>query len=87
MGYRREYQVEHRGEVAVRGGIVDVFPSTGEVAVRIDCFGDEVERLTEFDLSDQRSLRDLEAVELFGCRELSIDARTRGRAPHGSPAR
>src|SRR5581483_6765848 len=35
-GYRREYQVEHRGEVAVRGSIVDVFPSTADVPVRID---------------------------------------------------
>ena len=69
-GYRREYQVEHRGEVAVRGGIVDVFPSTAESPVRIDLWGDEVDRLTEFDVSDQRSVRDLERAEIFGCREL-----------------
>ncbi|HET9542436.1 MAG TPA: transcription-repair coupling factor, partial [Acidimicrobiales bacterium] len=36
LGYRREYQVEHRGEVAVRGSIVDVFPSTADQPVRID---------------------------------------------------
>ncbi len=72
LGYRREYQVEHRGELAVRGGIVDLFPSTGEIGVRIDCFGDEVDRLTEFDLADQRSVRDLSGVEIFGCRELVI---------------
>jgi transcription-repair coupling factor (superfamily II helicase) len=40
MGYRREHQVEHRGEFAVRGGIVDVFPSTADVPVRIDLWGD-----------------------------------------------
>ncbi len=39
-GYRREYQVEARGELAVRGGIVDVFPSTANRGVRIDLFGD-----------------------------------------------
>ena len=46
LGYRREYQVEHRGEMAVRGSIVDVFPSTGAAPVRIDLWGDEVDRLT-----------------------------------------
>jgi len=79
-GYRREYQVEHRGEVALRGGILDVFPSTGEAGVRVDCFGDEVERLTEFDVADQRSVRSLEEVAIFGCRELVPDAAMRRRA-------
>ena len=54
-GYRREDQVEHRGEVAVRGSIVDVFPSTADAPVRIDLWGDEVDRLTEFSVDDQRS--------------------------------
>jgi len=71
-GYRREHQVEHRGEFAVRGGIVDVFPSTADVPVRIDLWGDEVDRLTAFAVSDQRSSRDLRAVALFGCRELQL---------------
>jgi transcription-repair coupling factor (superfamily II helicase) len=70
MGYRREHQVEHRGELAVRGGIVDIFPSTSEVPVRIDLWGDEVDRLTEFAISDQRSLHELKAAVFFGCREL-----------------
>ena len=69
-GYRREHQVEHRGEFAVRGGIVDVFPSTADMPVRIDLWGDEVDRLTAFAVSDQRSSRDLSCVALFGCREL-----------------
>ena len=69
-GYRREYQVEHRGEVAVRGGIVDVFPSTADGPVRIDLWGDEVDRLTAFDVNDQRSTADLDRVEIFACREL-----------------
>ena len=46
MGYRREYQVEARGEVAVRGSIVDVYPSTADHPVRIDLWGDEVDRLS-----------------------------------------
>ena len=81
-GYRREYQVEHRGEVSVRGGIVDVFASTSDLPVRIDLWGDEVDRLTEFDPGDQRSLGELDAVELFGCREVvpTEDVRARARA-------
>ena len=80
LGYRRESLVEHRGELAVRGGIVDVFPSTADEPVRIDLWGDEVDRLTRFDVADQRSTDDLGAVELFGCRELVADAPMRERA-------
>ncbi|HEY9555510.1 MAG TPA: transcription-repair coupling factor, partial [Acidimicrobiales bacterium] len=54
-GYRREEIVEHRGEVAVRGSIIDVFPSTADRPVRIDLWGDEVDRLTEFSVVDQRA--------------------------------
>ncbi len=70
QGYRREYQVEHRGEVAVRGSIVDVYPSTADGPVRIDLWGNEVDRLSAFSVSDQRSRADVEVAELFGCREL-----------------
>ena len=70
LGYRREYQVENRGEVAVRGSIVDVFPSTADVPVRIDLWGDEVDRLTEFAVADQRSTVERAEVEIFGCREV-----------------
>jgi transcription-repair coupling factor (superfamily II helicase) len=80
LGYRREYQVEHRGELAVRGGIVDVYPSTAELPVRIDLWGDEVDRLTEFDPGDQRSVSDLDDIELFGCREVLPTEAVRARA-------
>ena len=80
LGYRRESIVEHRGELAVRGGIVDVFPSTADEPVRIDLWGDEVDRLTRFDVADQRSTDDLDRVELYGCRELVADADMRERA-------
>jgi transcription-repair coupling factor (superfamily II helicase) len=80
MGYRREYQVEHRGEVAVRGSIIDVFASTASVPVRIDLWGDEVDRLAEFSVGDQRSVRDIDSVEIFGCRELLGTPEVRARA-------
>ena len=79
-GYRREYQVEHRGEVAVRGSIVDVFPSTADAPVRIDLWGDEVDRLTEFSVADQRSTGELAEVEIFPCRELLPTDEVRARA-------
>ena len=79
-GYRREYQVEHRGEVAVRGSIVDVFPSTADTPVRIDLWGDEVDRLTEFAVADQRTTNDIPCAEIFGCRELLPTDEVRERA-------
>jgi transcription-repair coupling factor (superfamily II helicase) len=79
-GYRREYQVEHRGEVAVRGSIVDVYPSTADVPVRIDLWGDEVDRLTEFAVADQRSTADVARAEIFACRELLATPEVRERA-------
>ena len=79
-GYRREGQVEHRGEFAVRGSIVDVFGSTADGPVRIDLWGDEVDRLTAFSVSDQRSTDDLEHVEVFPCRELLPTDDVRERA-------
>ena len=79
-GYRREYQVEHRGEMAVRGSIVDIWPSTDEVPVRIDLWGDEVERLAEFAVADQRSTIPRSEVELHPCRELVPDVKVRARA-------
>ncbi|HZU80809.1 MAG TPA: transcription-repair coupling factor, partial [Acidimicrobiales bacterium] len=75
-----EYQVEHRGELAVRGGIVDVFPPDAELPVRIDLWGDEVDRLTTFDPGDQRSQDAVDAVHLHACRELLPTDAVRARA-------
>ena len=79
-GYRRETQVEHRGEFAVRGGIVDVFGSTLDSPVRLDLFGDEVDRLSTFDVADQRSADELDEAWFFPCREFLPDEDDRERA-------
>ncbi len=71
-GYRRETLVEHRGEFARRGAIVDVFPSTMDEPIRIDMWGDEIDRLTHFTVNDQRSTDDVEHVEIFPARELLL---------------
>ncbi len=70
LGYRREELVEHRGEVSQRGAIVDIYPSTADAPIRIDLWGDEVERLTEFGVNDQRSTHDLAEALIFPAREL-----------------
>ena len=80
FGYRREYQVEHRGEVAVRGSIIDVFPATAERPVRIDLWGDEVDRLSEFSVTDQRSTDEITSIEILPCRELLPTDDVRARA-------
>ncbi|HVT42707.1 MAG TPA: transcription-repair coupling factor [Acidimicrobiales bacterium] len=80
-GYRREYQVEARGEFAVRGSILDVYPSTADHPVRIDLWGDEVDRLQTFSVADQRATGDIGgAVEIFPCRELLPTGAVRARA-------
>ena len=80
FGYRREHQVEHRGETAVRGSIVDVYASTASAPVRIDFWGDEVDRIAEFSVGDQRSVAPLEQVEVYPARELRPDEAMRRRA-------
>jgi transcription-repair coupling factor (superfamily II helicase) len=74
-GYERVEQVEERGHFAVRGGILDVFPSTEERAVRIELFGDEVESMRWFSTFTQRSLGDADRVELAPAAELDLEHR------------
>ena len=79
--YHRVDMVERRGEFAVRGGIVDVFPPTEEHPVRIDFFGDDVEEIRYFTVADQRSTGDtLDAVVAPPCRELLLTDDVRARA-------
>jgi len=80
FGYRREYQVEARGEVAVRGSIVDVYPATDDHPVRIDLWGDEVDRLSRFSVADQRSTGEMDEAWLFPARELLPTPEVRERA-------
>jgi transcription-repair coupling factor (superfamily II helicase) len=58
-GFERKEVVEGYGDVAVRGGIVDVFPFVGENPIRIEFWGDSIESIREFDVLSQRSIRQL----------------------------
>jgi transcription-repair coupling factor (superfamily II helicase) len=89
-GYERVDQVEERGQFAVRGGILDVYPATEEQAVRVDLFGDEIDSLRRFSVFTQRSLGDADRVELAPAAELSAEHRgslMRGRAAAEGEAR
>ncbi len=74
-GYERVDQVEDRGQFAVRGDILDVYPATEERAVRCELFDIEVERLTYFSTFTQRSLEEAERVEIAPAAELGPEHR------------
>jgi transcription-repair coupling factor (superfamily II helicase) len=73
-GYERVEQAEERGQFAVRGGIVDVFPSTGRAPVRIELFGDEIESLRAFSPFTQRTLHALAEAVVYPAAERRADA-------------
>jgi len=81
LGYERVDLVERRGQVAVRGGIVDVFPSTEEHAVRVEFWGDEVDGIRYFAVADQRSLEPVShGLLATPVRELLLTDEVRARA-------
>ncbi|MCT2042764.1 transcription-repair coupling factor [Pseudoclavibacter alba] len=86
LAYTRADMVTRRGEFAVRGGILDVFPPESDHAIRIDFFGDEVDEIRPFAVSDQRSLdQELEVVRIAPSRELLLDEGVRQRAREMAP--
>jgi transcription-repair coupling factor (superfamily II helicase) len=79
--YSRVELVEKRGEFAVRGGILDVFPPTEEHPLRVEFWGDDVEEIRYFKVADQRSLEVAEhGLWAPPCRELLLTDEVRERA-------
>src|ERR687886_2168005 len=74
-GYQRVDQVEERGQFAVRGGLLDVYPATEERAVRVDLFDVEIEALRWFSTFTQRSLGETDVVEIAPAAELAPEHR------------
>ena len=73
IAYERVDMVTRRGEFAIRGGILDVFPTTSEHALRLEFFGDELEDIREFQVADQRSIPgSIEHIDLYPAREMLI---------------
>jgi transcription-repair coupling factor (superfamily II helicase) len=79
LGYERVELVEGRGQFAVRGSIVDIFPLTTEYPYRIEFFDDEVDSIRQFALEDQLSRQEVEAVKIFPARELVLTPAERDR--------
>ncbi len=78
--YSRVDLVEKRGEFAVRGGIVDVFPPTEEHPLRVEFFGDEIDEIRSFAVADQRTLEPVQRLWAPPCRELLLTEDVRRRA-------
>jgi transcription-repair coupling factor (superfamily II helicase) len=78
--YSRVDLVEKRGEFAVRGGIVDVFPPTEEHPLRVEFWGDEIEEIRSFSVADQRTLESVQRLWAPPCRELLLTDDVRQRA-------
>ncbi len=78
--YSRVDMVERRGEFAVRGGIVDVFPPTEEHPLRVEFWGDEIEEIRSFSVADQRTVDTLDRLWAPPCRELLLTEDVRRRA-------
>src|SRR6204780_3719987 len=74
-GYERVEQGEERGQFAMRAGLLDVFPATEERAVRVDMFDVEIESLRWFSTFTQRSLGEVEEVEIAPAAELALEHR------------
>ncbi len=85
LGYLRSDVVEHRGEFAVRGGVVDVFPGTARRPARLEYWGDEIESLREFVPSSQLSSAKIVRLEIPPVRELVTDEAVRARAAELAP--
>jgi transcription-repair coupling factor (superfamily II helicase) len=72
-GYERVERVEERGQFAVRGGLVDVFPTTGREPLRIELFGDEIESIRAFSPFTQRALHPVESATVYPAAERRPD--------------
>lgn len=69
MGYGRMGQVDGMGQFSIRGGILDIFPLTEELPVRIELWGDEVDSIRSFDPESQRSIAQMDSVRIFPAAE------------------
>ena len=72
LGYERTGQVDGMGQFSIRGGIIDIFPLTEEVPVRIELWGDEVDSIRSFDPESQRSIAQMDSVLIYPAAEMTL---------------
>ena len=75
-GFRRAQTVREYGEFSIRGGIVDIYPHTDALPVRLDFFGDEIESIKSFDSLSQRSESQIQHVDIRPAHEFLLDDET-----------
>ena len=81
FGFTRSDLVERRGDFAVRGGILDLFPADQDYPIRLDFFGEEIDDISYFGVADQRSLEKInDNVIIFPCRELLLNEKVKQNA-------
>ena len=73
-GYRAADVVSERGEFAVRGSLMDIFPMGAARPIRIDLFDDEIDTLRTFDVDTQRTVAEAESIRILPAREMALDA-------------
>ncbi|ANY73602.1 transcription-repair coupling factor [Paenibacillus ihbetae] len=74
MGYERVERVESRGEMSVRGGIIDFYPMTAAMAYRVELFDEDIDSIRTFDPADQRSIDKVREVVITPCKEIIADS-------------
>ena len=70
-GYKKNYLVQKRLEFSIRGDIIDIFPLNGENPIRVEFFGDEIDRITHFLISDQKSFEKISSINIYMNRDNS----------------
>ncbi len=75
LGYDRVESVESRGDMSIRGGIIDFYPIQSSIAYRVELFDNEIDSIRTFDPVDQRSIEKLDEVTITPCREMIADER------------
>ncbi|NMO97746.1 transcription-repair coupling factor [Paenibacillus lemnae] len=80
LGYERVERVESRGEMSVRGGIIDFYPMTTDYAYRVELFDEDIDSIRTFDPADQRSIDKVREVTITPCKEIISDKERLNRA-------
>ncbi|MDP5276948.1 transcription-repair coupling factor [Chengkuizengella axinellae] len=75
LGYERVERVEAKGNMSIRGGIIDFYPMTSTTPFRIELFDEEIDSIRSFDISDQRSIDKVSSIIITPCEELIADER------------
>lgn len=76
LGYERQGQVESPGDFAVRGGIIDIYPLTEDTPYRIELWGDEIDSIRTFDITNQRSIERVPSVSIYPAAEIVLEQET-----------